>query len=116
MNKKLQRSGSDKVFGGVACGLAEYFDISPAKMRTIFIITLFAGGISLLLYITLWIVTPESPIEAIAGKDKELNEQNDFNHSFSITPKTKRAEYIGIILIIIGFIMLIEDILKEKLF
>jgi hypothetical protein len=35
MNKKLNRSVKDKVIGGVAGGLAEYFEIDPVIVRVL---------------------------------------------------------------------------------
>jgi phage shock protein C len=61
MNKKLFRSNKDKMLGGVAGGLAEYFAIDPTLVRIIFVVSLFAGGAGVLAYIILWIVVPEEP-------------------------------------------------------
>ncbi len=61
MNKKLYRSRKDKMLGGVAGGLAEYFEIDPTLVRIAFIIVLFLGGTGVLAYIILWIVVPEEP-------------------------------------------------------
>ena len=60
-NKKLYRSRKDKMLGGVAGGLAEYFDIDPTIVRIIFVVTLFIGGGGFLAYIIMWIVVPEEP-------------------------------------------------------
>ncbi|KAA9332640.1 PspC domain-containing protein [Adhaeribacter soli] len=59
-SRKLFRNPDDKKLGGVCSGLALYLGIDPAVMRLIFLIGLFAGGASLLLYILLWIILPEA--------------------------------------------------------
>lgn len=61
--KKLRRS-SDKMVAGVCAGVAEYFGIDPVIVRIIFILLALAGGPGVLLYIILWIVMPESPIDS----------------------------------------------------
>lgn len=61
MNRKLYRSRKDKMLGGVAGGLAEYFDIDPTLVRIAFVIILFLGGSGILAYLILWIVVPEEP-------------------------------------------------------
>ena len=61
--KRFYRSTIDKKVAGVAGGLADYFDIDPLLVRLIFVILAFAGGGGLLIYIILWIVTPERPFE-----------------------------------------------------
>lgn len=58
-SKKLFRSSSEKVIGGVCGGLGAYFNIDPAIIRVIFaIITLFWGS-GLVIYCVLWILLPE---------------------------------------------------------
>jgi phage shock protein C len=61
MTKKLYRSNSQKIFGGVAGGIGEYFDIDPVLVRVLFLILIFGYGISLLAYIVMWIIVPISP-------------------------------------------------------
>ena len=59
--KKLYRSTTDKKIGGVCGGLAEYFDIDVLLVRLLFVVVALIGGGGVLLYIILWIVTPERP-------------------------------------------------------
>lgn len=58
-NKQLTRSSSEKMLGGVAGGLAEYFEIDPTLVRIVFVVLALAGGPGVLLYILLWLVMPE---------------------------------------------------------
>jgi phage shock protein PspC (stress-responsive transcriptional regulator) len=58
--KRLYRDPDNKTIGGVASGLAAYFNIDPVWVKVLFIITLFAGGTGVLAYIILWIVVPEA--------------------------------------------------------
>ena len=57
---KLYRDTDNAVIGGVAAGLGVYFDIDPVLFRVIFAALLFAGGVSIPLYILLWIAMPEA--------------------------------------------------------
>jgi phage shock protein PspC (stress-responsive transcriptional regulator) len=59
--KRLYRSLVDKKIGGVAGGIADYFEIDPLLIRLLFVILTLAGGGGVLIYIILWIVTPEQP-------------------------------------------------------
>ena len=63
-SKKLYRDGDDKFLGGVASGIAHYFDVDVVWMRLGFILFFIGGGFSLLLYIILWIVLPEAKTTA----------------------------------------------------
>lgn len=60
MNKKLQRSSTDSIFGGVCGGLANYFDFDPTLVRVAYVLlsvcTAFSG---VLAYILLMIIMPK---------------------------------------------------------
>ena len=58
--KKLFRSTDDRVLGGVSGGIASYFGADPAVIRVLFVISIFLGGAGLLVYLILWIITPEA--------------------------------------------------------
>jgi phage shock protein C len=62
MNSQFMRSRSDRMIGGVAGGLARYFNIDTTIVRLLFVLAVFLGGVSPLIYILLWIVMPEEPV------------------------------------------------------
>ncbi len=57
--KKLTRSASQKMLGGVCGGLGEYFNVDPVLVRLIFVILTLADGVGLLAYAVLWLLMPE---------------------------------------------------------
>ena len=59
--KKLYRSRTDKMLGGVCGGLAKYFNIDPTWVRLGFILMIFLAGITLLVYLIMWLIVPEEP-------------------------------------------------------
>ncbi len=63
-SKKLFRDGDDKFLGGVASGIAHYFEVDVIWIRLAFILFFVGGGFSLLLYIILWILLPEAKTTA----------------------------------------------------
>jgi phage shock protein C len=68
MGRRLYRSSSERVFAGVAGGVAEYFDLDPALVRVVWAVLILAsGGIFLLLYIVMWFVVPEAPPGVLSG-------------------------------------------------
>ncbi|MHB8931452.1 MAG: PspC domain-containing protein, partial [Melioribacteraceae bacterium] len=67
MRDKLYRSRRVKVFGGVAGGLAQYFNIDPIIVRILFVVFTLMHGIGIVIYIILWIVIPEEPFEIAYG-------------------------------------------------
>jgi len=59
--KKLYRSSTDKMLGGVCGGLAKYFGVDPTIVRLVFVLMLALGGHGFLVYLILWIVVPLEP-------------------------------------------------------
>ena len=58
--KRLTRSRRDDWFGGVAGGIAEYFDTDPTLIRILFVIAaIVTSGFAIVAYIVAWIVIPE---------------------------------------------------------
>jgi phage shock protein PspC (stress-responsive transcriptional regulator) len=72
--RRLTRSSSDRVLGGVAGGLGRYFDIDPIIFRIGFVVLTIAGGAGILAYLAAWLFVPEDPIpgEAPVGRNKAL--------------------------------------------
>ncbi len=62
--KKLFRDGDDKFLGGVASGLAHYFDLDTIWVRLGLLALFIFGGFGVLLYIILWILLPEAKTTA----------------------------------------------------
>jgi phage shock protein C len=68
MGRRLYRSSTERVFAGVAGGVAEYFDLDPALVRVAWALLILAsGGIFFLLYIVMWFVVPEAPPGVLSG-------------------------------------------------
>ncbi len=59
--RKLTRSRSNQMIGGVCAGLGEYLKIDPTVIRLIFILLFILGGHGLLIYLILWIIMPIEP-------------------------------------------------------
>lgn len=69
-SKRLYRSLTDRKFAGVAGGLGEYFIMDPLLIRLAFVVLALAGGGGFLIYVILWIVTPESPYRIMPSMDQ----------------------------------------------
>lgn len=60
--KRLYRSRDERMIGGVAGGLGEYFGIDATIIRLLFALSVFFGfGSGLLIYLILLLVVPEEP-------------------------------------------------------
>lgn len=77
-SKRLFRDGDNKILGGVSYGIASYFNVDPAIIRIVFIISLFLGGFGLITYILLWISIPEAKTveDKMRAKGYEITLEN----------------------------------------
>jgi phage shock protein PspC (stress-responsive transcriptional regulator) len=75
--RRLYRDGDSRVLGGVCSGIGAYFNIDPVVLRIIFVVALFMGGASILIYIILWIVVPKAKTTAqrleMQGKEATIS-------------------------------------------
>lgn len=71
LRRKLLRDKRHCVFGGVCSGMAAYFGADITIIRVVMFLLVFLAGLSLWVYIILWIVTPA----AITPQDIELVER-----------------------------------------
>lgn len=56
--KRISRSRTDRVLGGVAGGLADYLGVDPILVRLGFLVLALFQGIGAILYLALWILLP----------------------------------------------------------
>jgi phage shock protein PspC (stress-responsive transcriptional regulator) len=68
--KRLTRSGSDAVIGGVSSGLGRYFNVDPLLFRIGFVVLSFAGGFGVLAYLLLLAFVPSDGEEKPGGTSK----------------------------------------------
>jgi phage shock protein PspC (stress-responsive transcriptional regulator) len=62
VDKKLYRSRTEKMIGGVCGGIAEYFDVDPTIVRVIWVLVCLAVGSGVLIYIIAYLIIPEKPL------------------------------------------------------
>ncbi len=62
--RRLYRCRHDRQLAGVAAGMAEYFEVDPTVVRILWILSVFVGGVTILLYLLLAIVVPLEPLPA----------------------------------------------------
>lgn len=107
--KKLYRSRTDKMLGGVCGGVAAYFDIDPVLVRLLWVLALIMGGTGGLAYIIAWIIIPEEPAGvAVAGTGPypASSPVPERTHG----EKSNGAQVAGIILVVLGGLFLVHQI------
>jgi phage shock protein PspC (stress-responsive transcriptional regulator) len=131
--KRLYRSITDRKLAGVAGGLAEYFVMDPLLIRLAFVLLTLAGGGGFLIYIILWIVTPDNPIrisQPINQPDQYAQQTTDNNPDFTADPmnsgttatstpvpqtkERKNGSLIGgLVLITLGALFLADELIPQ---
>lgn len=61
--RRLYRSDSQRILGGVCGGLGEYFGADPVWFRVGFVVLAIGGGSGILLYLILWLIVPTKPAD-----------------------------------------------------
>lgn len=60
---RLERPRNDRVLAGVCSGIAKYFKLDISLIRLLTLLLILFGGLSIWIYIILWIVIPEEKIK-----------------------------------------------------
>ena len=128
--KKLYLSRIDRMIGGVAGGLAEYFDMDPTLVRVLFAISVAFSGAGILAYVVLWIVVPEQPLifqttesESSTKKESEQSSSsekekftyfstNEINKAMD-SARHNRKTLGGAILIVVGVLFLLDNLVPR---
>ncbi|MFC2065978.1 PspC domain-containing protein [Chloroflexota bacterium] len=125
MEKRLYRSRSDRMIWGVCGGLARYFGMDPTIVRIIFVLMIFANGLSILAYLIMAIVVPlessktaapketiKENVEEIKGTAEELGSElrSKFSGEEAATSAHQHRSILGISLIVIGVLILMGNL------
>lgn len=110
MAQRLYRDTENKVFFGVAAGIANYFNVDPIIIRLIFIAIFFGYGSGIMIYIFCIFLMPKK-----YANDNFISEKFQDENSFPderIVPKEKnnKSVMIGATFIIFGLFFLIEKL------
>ncbi|MEN8247464.1 MAG: PspC domain-containing protein [Bacteroidota bacterium] len=102
--KKMYRNPQGSVIGGVATGVAAYFDVDVALIRVLFVLTALIGGSGLIAYIVLWIILPEARTitEQVQMKGEPVTLENiESNIKSTIEAKENPKEESAIVKILL---------------
>ena len=110
MNRRLYRCRDNRLVAGVAAGIAEYFDVDPSLVRLFWFLSIFVGGIGILLYIAMAIIVPLEPLSpeaaAAAGAGPE-------GHRHTSGGSGRVTTVVGALLILFGAMALMNRFLPE---
>ena len=109
MNRRLYRCRENRVLAGVASGVAEFFGLDPTLVRVLWFLSIFVGGVSLLVYLGLAIIVPLEPMAA--GAVVQAPEAAD-GHAHR-AGGGRWVTFVGIALILLGSLALLGAVLPS---
>jgi phage shock protein PspC (stress-responsive transcriptional regulator) len=105
--RKLHRS-RNRIIGGVAAGLAEYFDIDPVLSRIVFVVlALINPPLAFIIYLLLMIFMPKNGAEHFA-EDVENPGKNPSDFS--------KKNMVGMVFVLIGLFLLVQQFFPMRWF
>ena len=66
---RLHRRRGGRMLGGVAAGLADYFDVDPVLVRVGFVVLAFVGGLAVPLYLAGWALIPDEQTDTSIAEE-----------------------------------------------
>ena len=111
METRFERLRDEAILGGVAAGIARYFNIDRTLVRVLFIVSLFIGHFpTVIIYIILWVALPERRFgtlsDPILYSNPTFSTMNPYNPS---NPDRSQGNLIGgVVLIILGVLFLLD--------
>jgi phage shock protein C len=73
--KRLIRRRSDRMFLGVASGIADYIGIDPVIVRLVFVLLALSQGWGILIYFALALIMPEEESVDVSAKANAFDEE-----------------------------------------
>ena len=124
MTRRLYRSRTDTMLGGVASGLADYLNTDATLVRVGWVVLAFiTNGAGVLAYIAAWVLVPEEPV---AGATETAEPTTDPVTGEMIAPVVSARQpaearasdgragiVVGIGLVLIGVWFLLREYLPE---
>jgi phage shock protein PspC (stress-responsive transcriptional regulator) len=66
---RLHRRRGGRMLGGVAAGLADYFDVDPVLVRVGFVVLAFVGGLAVPVYLAGWALIPDEDTDTSIAEE-----------------------------------------------
>lgn len=114
--QRLYRSSTDRMLGGVAGGIGEFFRIDSTLIRLFFVLTTVFGGMGVLLYLIMWLIIPAenslhpNPFTVHENLSEMRSKAHGFTQSLRNQSATRNNRTLWSILLIgIGLFLLVKS-------
>jgi len=120
--KKLYRSCTNRMVGGVCGGLGKYLGIDPTLVRLFFVLLTLGQGFGVALYLVLWVIIPREDRATTAATEEtaragaqEIAEQaRTFGSEIREAVHQRNPQQIAIIagsvFVVIGVVFLLQNL------
>jgi len=106
VNRRLYRCRTDRRLAGVAAGVAEFFDLDPTLVRVLWFLSIFLGGLGVLLYIGMAIIVPLEPLSAEdAAREATVETEG---HYHATRGGGRWTTIVGLVLILFGSLAFVD--------
>jgi phage shock protein C len=109
VNRHLYRCRDNRRLAGVAAGVAEFFDLDPTLVRVLWFVSIFVGGLGVLLYVGMAIIVPLEPLSADAAAREATVETEGHRHA--TRGGGRWTTFVGLALILFGTLAFIDRFL-----
>jgi phage shock protein PspC (stress-responsive transcriptional regulator) len=107
-SRQLMRDQQRKILGGVCAGLGNYFNVDPLWIRLLFAVLAFAYGVTIVVYLVMWIVVPGSYTLEEPVVDKKMFRDPERKVLGGVSAGV--ASYFGIDVVVIRLLFVIFTI------
>ena len=108
MNRRLYRCRENRLLAGVAAGVAEFFGLDPTLVRLVWFVSIFFGGVTLVLYVAMVIIVPLEPIAADAAGAPIVDAEG---HRHAAGGSGRWMTVLGAVLILFGTMAFVDRFL-----
>jgi phage shock protein PspC (stress-responsive transcriptional regulator) len=113
MNRHLYRCRHDRRLAGVAAGVAEFFDLDVTLVRILWFLSIFVGGLGILLYVGLALIVPNEPLtaEELAAIEAAPSAAAGAVHVHATQRRAgsgRATTFVGAVLILLGALALVD--------
>lgn len=118
MARPFQRDTRRGILGGVAAGLAGYFDVDPLLVRLGLVFLTFLNGLGILFYVICWILVPPAEPEHAASAPVQQFATGVRNASEQVATGLRHASdraggaraLAGAFLVLLGTVLLMDEL------
>jgi len=102
--RRLLRSRSSAVFGGVCAGVGEYFDVDPTAVRVAAVMSTFVAGAGLVIYLAALVLVP------LAARDVDGADATEATPRAPAAASPETRAFWALVLLVLGLVLAVAHL------